>query len=123
MSKARSCFQPLESAHLSHTLFGLELTQPALPCTQASDVSQGQAGRRPVDQPAAVGEGSAQAGAVGRDAQPGALIGRHGLTTILTRDVQPALIGRHGLTTILGVPVPAVLHNAVVLYRRTNTLS
>ena len=36
------------------------------------------------------------------------------------RDVQPALIGRKGLITIPWcVPVPAVLHNAVVLYRRT----
>ena len=42
-------------------------------------------------------------------------------------DAQPALvIGRHWLTTIpryLSVPVPAVLHNAVVLYRRTITFS
>ena len=33
------------------------------------------------------------------------------------RDGQPALIGRKGLTMIHSVPVPAVLHNAVVLYR------
>ena len=44
--------------------------------------------------------------------------GQHG------RDAQPALvIGRQGLTTIPSVPVPAVLHNAVVLYRRAITLS
>ena len=41
----------------------------------------------------------------------------------LARDVQPALIGRKGLTTIHSVPAPAVLHNAVVLYRSTITFS